>query len=445
MDNWLMINPARARRAFDLTLLVLLVLTFSFGQALFNTRAKPRHKTALSAAISQRPEQSNSGAAEPQTRRNIGLFFDKLRAGAPVTVAYLGGSITAGAGASYPEKSSFRALVTEWLRKNYPKSEITELNVAINNTGASGSSLYGALRARRDVVAYKPDLVFVEFAANDTNEDEAGTKKAIEGLLRQLLIVAQPPEVVMLYATNAKRGVRAEWHDAIAAHYRVPSINLQNRIWAMIDEGKVKPAELWPAGSRPAGSWKDSLTPSDAGHKLYADFIISFLAEQEKLTSTPILRNLPPPMVSDEMNYGEFKAIVEIKPERGSAKEHGASWRAESNNDRTLPSGLLVSDKAGAQIEYYFEGTVIGLSYRTGPDCGIIECLIDGKPAPAPLTRVDSYNRTPQLGVRIIAGGLGPGEHKLTIRVLGEKNAKSTGNTVRLGYLLIGGTRPEKL
>jgi len=29
--------------------------------------------------------------------------------------------------------------------------------------------------------------------------------------------------------------------------------------------------------------------------------------------------------------------------------------------------------------------------------------------------------------------------------VLGEKNAKSSGNTVRLGYLLIGGTRPEKL
>src|SRR5262249_62067985 len=112
MDNWLMINPVRARRAFDLTLLVLLVLTFSFGQALFNTRAKPRHKTALSAAISHRQGQSNSGAAEPQTRRNIGLFFDKLRAGAPVTIAYLGGSITAGAGGRRARKRSFRARVT---------------------------------------------------------------------------------------------------------------------------------------------------------------------------------------------------------------------------------------------------------------------------------------------------------------------------------------------
>ncbi len=441
-----MINTARARRALDLTLLVLLVLTFSSGQALFKTRARPRQQPLDPAAVSPGPQQSNSGqansgAAGRQARRNIGLFFDKLRAGSPVTIAYLGGSITAGAvGASNPEKASYRALVTDWLRKNYPKSEITELNQAINSSGAIGSSLYGALRARRDVIAYKPDLVFVEFAVNDTNEDETATKKAVEGLLRQLLIVAQPPEVVMLYATNSKRSVRAEWHDAIAAHYQVPSINLQNQVWAMIDEGKAKPAELWPAASG-----KDGVTPSDAGHKLYADFIISFLAEQEKLKAAPIARNLPPPLVSDEMNYGEFKAAVEIKPERGSGREHSAGWRSESTNDRALPTGLLVSDRAGAQIEYYFEGTVIGVSYRTGPDSGIFECLIDGKPAPAPLSKVDTYSRVPQPAARIIAGGLGPGEHKLTIRALGEKHPKSSGNYVRLGYLLVGGTRPEKL
>jgi hypothetical protein len=362
-----------------------------------------------------------------------------------VTIAYMGGSIAAGAGASAPEKTSFRALVTEWLRKHYPRSEITELNAAINNTGVSGGSLYGALRARRDVIAYKPDLIFVEFAVNDTNENETSAKKAIEGLLRQLLVVAQPPEVVMLYATSAKRGVHAEWHDAIAAHYQVPAINLQDQVWAMVDGGKIKPGEFWPGASRPAASWKDSVTPSDAGHKLYADLTISFLAEQEKLKASPIPRNLPPPLVSDEMNYGEFKAVVEIKPQRGSARERGANWRIEVSNDRALPSELLVSDRPGAQVEYFFDGAVIGVSYRTGPDGGIIECMIDGKPAPPPLSRIDTYSRAPQLGARIIAGGLGPGEHKLTIRVLGEKNPKSSGNNARLGYLLIGGTRPEKL
>ncbi len=449
-----MVNRAGAWRAFDLTLLALLVLTFSTGQFLFKTRARPQEQArANSNSAESRETPALTGVAvtseiqgvAARSRRNIGAFFDKLRAGAPVTVAYLGGSITAGAGASAPEKTSFRALVTDWLRKRYPKSEITELNAAINNTGPSGGSLYGALRARRDLIAYKPDLVFIEFAVNDSNENEIPVKKAVEGLLRQLLIVAQPPEVVMLYATSAKRGVHAEWHETIAAHYRVPSINLQDRVWAMIDGGRMKLSEFWPGASHSNASLKESVTPSDVGHKVYADFIISFLAEQEKLEATPIPRNLPPPLVSDEMNYGEFKAVVEIKPQRESVKERGANWRVEANNERSLPSELLVSDHPGAQVEYYFEGAVIGLSYRAGPDGGIFECLIDGRPAPPPLARVDTYSRSPQLGARIIAGGLGPSEHKLTIRVLGEKNSKSSGNNVRLGYLLIGGTRPEKL
>src|SRR5690606_10344135 len=153
-------------------------------------------------------------------------------------------------------------------------------------------------------------------------------KKGIEGLLRQLLVAPQPPEVVMLYATIARRGVHAEWHDEIAAPYQVPSINLQDRVWAMIDGGQMKLAEFWPGAARPGVSWKDNAPPSDAGHKVYADLIISFLAEQEKLQPSPIMRHLPPPVVSDEMNYGEFKAIVEIKPQRVSgARERGANWR----------------------------------------------------------------------------------------------------------------------
>jgi sialidase-1 len=359
-----------------------------------------------------------------QPRRNIGAFFDKLRAGKAITVAYLGGSITAGAGANNPEKSSYRALVSEWLRRRYPSNtQFIEINASVGGTG----SLYAALRARRDVIAFKPDLVFVEFAVSDANEDEGAVKKAIEGLLRQLLVVPQPPEVVMLYATTAKRNVNHDWHEAIAAYYQVPSLNLQDQIWSMIDAGKIKPGEFW----------KDGANPTDAGHKMYAGLITDFLSEQEKLKATPIARILPSPLVSDEMNYGEFKAMAEIK--------HDATWRNESSNDRTLPTILLTSERTGAQIDYYFEGTVVGLSFRQGPDCGTFEVLIDGKPAPPPLAKIDGYDSFHHIGTRIIAGGLGPGEHKLTIRVAGEKNAKSSGNHVRLGYLLVGGTRPERL
>ncbi|MDX2034336.1 MAG: SGNH/GDSL hydrolase family protein [Blastocatellia bacterium] len=362
-----------------------------------------------------------------QARRNIGLFFDKLRAGRAVTIAYLGGSITDGLGASNPEKTSYRAQVTEWLRKSYPKAEITEINAGIAHTG----SLYASLRARRDLMADKPDLIFVDFAASDAGEDETIVKKSIEGLLRQMLVVPQPPEVVMLYATNARHTTHAEWHDVIAGHYQVPSVNLQDRVWNAIQTNRLKAADLWPAPRR------DDVNPSDAGHRFYAELIIGFLNEQQGLKPTPIARALPTPLVSDELNYGEFKTFAEIP--------HDATWRSDPINDRIFPTALLSAEKAATPLELFFEGTVVGLSFRGGPDAGILECLIDGKPAPAPLNRIDMYDGVHRIATRIIPGGLGPGEHKLTIRLLNEKNPKSAGANARLGYLLVGGTRPERL
>ncbi len=367
--------------------------------------------------------QTNTTTATQNSARNIGLFFDKLRAGKAVTVAYFGGSITAGAS---DVRSSYPALVTNWLRRQFKEAQINELNAGVAGTGM----LYGAMRVRRDVIAYKPDLVFLDFSlqeANDAPDTEEGVKKACEGLLRQMLLVPQPPQIVLVHATNAKRAARVQWLDALAAHYQLPSVNLQDEVWKLIDAGQLKTTIF----SRD-GAW-----PTDEGHKTFANFITAFLDGQSKLAPAPLLRVLPTPLLSDEMNYGELRALAEFK--------HDAAWRKETNNDRTLPSLLLSSDKANAQLELYFEGSVLGLSYRVGPDGGTFECLIDGKPAPAPLNKIDGYDTTAHIQTRLIPGGLLPGEHKLTIRVIGEKHAKSSGNVVRLGSLLVGGQRPERL
>ncbi len=365
-----------------------------------------------------------NGALQKLPPRNIGIFFNKMRAGKAVTVAYLGGSLTA----AEANKTSYRSHVTNWLRQNFKEAQINELNAGVTGTGIS----YGVMRVRRDVIAYKPDLVFLEFAvpeSNDAPEAEDAVKKALEGMLRQMLIVPSPPQIVLLHTTNPKRAARVEWLDTIAAHYQVPTLNLQAEVWQQIEAGALKANALWP---NPANSFT-----SDEGHKTFAKLITAFLEEQAKLAPAPLLKVLPNPLVSDEMNYGELKAIAEFK--------HDPAWRNETNNDRALPSLLLSADKANAQVDIYFEGSVVGLSYRTGTDGGMFECLIDGKPAPAPLNRIDAYDTTAHIQTRLIPGGLGMNEHKLTIRVLGEKNAKSAGNAVRLGSLLVGGQRPERL
>jgi hypothetical protein len=386
----------------------------------------PSGRLAFLFPVASQAQTNTAIATVPQkSARNIGLFFNKLRAGKAVTVAYFGGSITAGAGAS-DARSSFPTLVTNWLRQQFKEAQINELNAGVTGTGV----LYGAMRVRRDVIAYKPDLVFLEFSlpeANDAPDTEEGVKKACEGLLRQMLLVPQPPQIVLVHATNAKRAARVEWLEALAAHYQLPSVYLQDEAWKLIDAGQLKTTIFG----------KDGAWPTDEGHKTFANLITAFLDEQSKLAPAPLLRVLPTPLLSDEMNYGELRALAEFK--------HDATWRKEANNDRNLPSLLLSSDKANAQLEIYFEGSVLGLTYRVGPDGGTLECLIDGKPAPAPLNKIDCYDTSAHIQTRLIPGGLLAGEHKLTIRVISEKHAKSSGNAVRLGSLLVGGQRPERL
>jgi len=365
---------------------------------------------------------SNLSTGQP-ARRNLGAFFEKLRAGKPVTVAYLGGSITAGAGSSDPAKTSYRALVTQWLRNRYPQAQVNEINAAVGGTG----SVYGAIRVRRDIIAHKPDLVFIEFAAGDAGGPEDAVKKSLEGIIRQLLIVPQPPEIVLVYAASERREARFEWHELIAQYYQTPAINLQEPTWALIEAGKITRTAFW----------KDGAYPLDEGYKIYANLITAFLAEQEQLKASPTLKMIPPLLLSDEMTYGELKPFAEF--------QHSPEWRTERINDPALPSALLISDKVGAQLEVPFDGTAVGIAYQAGPDCGVVECLIDGKPAPAPLTKVDGYDTSHHIRTQIIAGGLAPGEHKLTLRLRGEKNLKSSGHHLRLGYLLVGGQRPERL
>lgn len=358
----------------------------------------------------------------PSARRNVGRVLDKLRAGKAVTVAYLGGSITAGSGASDPSKTSYRALVTDWLRARYPRAKVTEINASVANTG----SLYASMRTRRDVIAHKPDLVFIEFAAFDAMEREDVARRAVEGVVRQLLTVSQPPEIVFLYSANPARSVRVEWHDAVAGYYRLPSIDLQAQTGLLIDGGKLATGSMWSGANL-----------SDEGHRTYARLVTEFLLDQERQPATEIVKSIPPPFLSDELTYGELIPTAQLK--------HDLAWRNEAQGERALPSNLLVGDRPGSQFETVFEGTVAGLTFRAGPDGGTVECSIDGRPAPAPLDRIDTYNATPQIAARIIAGGLGPGEHRLTVRIIGDKNPKSTGSLVRLGYLLVGGQRPERL
>lgn len=131
--------------------------------------------------------------------------LDKARRGEPVTVAVIGGSITAGAKASSREKN-YGSLLADWCRKNFPGANIELVNAGI---GATGSN-YGALPAQRDLLARRPDFVVIEYGVNDGNSQAPA--ETLEGLIRQVLKQPNQPAVVLMFMMNRQGGNAQEWH-----------------------------------------------------------------------------------------------------------------------------------------------------------------------------------------------------------------------------------------
>ncbi len=73
----------------------------------------------------------------------------KIEQKKPVSVVYLGGSITEGTGASSPS-ACWASRVQNWLERSFPESRFSCQNAGIGGT----DSEFGVFRLDRDVLAY---------------------------------------------------------------------------------------------------------------------------------------------------------------------------------------------------------------------------------------------------------------------------------------------------
>ena len=198
--------------------------------------------------------------------------INKMKSGEKQTIAYVGGSISVGEKATALDdnkhQKGYAYYSYSWLKEHYDKNNNSKfINASISGTDTSIASV----RLEKDVLQYSPDLVFVEFAAN--NGTSLFDKKTYESLIKRILLEPQAPAVVLLFsATEYSKNHQDLYMKPIGEHYRLPMLSFVNAMNAVC-------SNLSPNLTDPIfkAFTPDGVHPNDQGHKLYAKVLASTL------------------------------------------------------------------------------------------------------------------------------------------------------------------------
>ena len=293
----------------------------------------------------------------------ISNVFQKAANGEDVKIAYIGGSITEGYSDNITLKTEEKwvDMSTKWLDEQFPESEITYVNAGLSGT----PSILGNVRLDRDVLAYDPDVVFVEFAVNDGME--ANYKNAYESLVRTLLTQDKDIAVVLLF-TIVENGHTCQPHmSQIGEHYGLPMISLPDSVWVEMQEGRMS----WSDYSA------DQSHPNVEGSKMIRDFVINYFEEVLAIDSDKtgeVDKNLPEPLYSGD--YADMAFLdstnLEVELNGFSESENGHHW---------FKNGWQFRDETGASLKFNVTCKKLAMVFKVNnaKTFGTAEIYVDGE------------------------------------------------------------------
>ena len=353
-------------------------------------------------------------AEEVHVRTGVGNFMKKIADGRKeVTVAYLGGSIT--------EMNGWRNMTTDWLRKTYPKVTFKEVPAAIGGTGSD----LGVFRLAHDALRHNPDLLFVEFATNDSGASPESIWMTMEGIVRQTWRKDPQTDIVFTYTITCAmmddygKGMcprAASAMEQLADFYGIPSIGFGPRIAAEVAAGRLA---MTPDG-RKEGDGKvlfagDGVHPAPEGHAFYLKSIIEGFTQMKDLKPVdhaPLIARAP--YVANNLEQAKM-VPVEASMLTGSWQKLPADdWKVKAFGG--WMGDIWYAGAPGDKLAFKFKGTMCRIYDLLGPDGGQVWVTVDGRRADRVQPRFDSYctyHRRATLHVFMGAEG----EHTVEIEV----------------------------
>ena len=197
----------------------------------------------------------------------------RARLGEDVTLAYIGGSITQGAGATPINTECYAYKSYEGFCNFIGKKE----NIHFVKAGVGGTpSELGMIRFDRDVLRdgeQQPDIVVVEFAVNDEGDETKGD--CYESLVRKILNLPNHPAVILLFSVFADDSNLQERLIPVGLRYDLPMVSVRN---AVVPEFYDKEKRILTKNQY----FYDMFHPSNLGHTIMADCLLNLYREISK-------------------------------------------------------------------------------------------------------------------------------------------------------------------
>ncbi|MEK4187517.1 SGNH/GDSL hydrolase family protein [Paenibacillus sp. FSL L8-0494] len=213
----------------------------------------------------------------PGNNKRLKTAIHKAIKGEDVTIAYIGGSITQGAGAKpiHTECYAYQS----YLRFKELFGTNGGENIHFVKAGVGGTpSELGVIRYERDILregSVTPDIVVVEFAVNDEGDETKGN--CFESLCLKILSADNRPAVVLLFSVFMNDWNLQERLSPIGRAYNLPMVSVKDAVSGQFrlskNEGNILSKRQF---------FYDIYHPTNEGHRVMADCLAYLFSETHK-------------------------------------------------------------------------------------------------------------------------------------------------------------------
>lgn len=283
-------------------------------------------------------------------------------------IAYFGGSLTEGAGASNKQKTSYAALTTKWFQDKFPDAQISDVNASIGGTGTG----LGMFRCNYDVLQHSPDLIFIEYATNDSGYDYDKMLIQTESIFRIIRKRNPYADIINLVMTedyiidNIEKGLEFEARSVenlIARHYSSISWDIGEAFHAFILKNGGNCRDFMPDGAH----------PNDTGYKFCADALTDLLGETlDKCNGNSLCEHTLP---SPYCNVTYDNADIILCDKLSNLQLNG--FELKQNSSGRFPC-YLEGLHSGDSFSFEFEGTCGAFYWMGGGISHDVSVSIDG-------------------------------------------------------------------